>query len=69
MKIRFQWDNRSTSMRAPFNGEYLEFFERVPNIGEHVCWDKVNQYKVVKIVNELIGWEVYYTIILKLSRY
>lgn len=68
MNVRFQWDDRSTSMRAPFNGEYLEYVERVPNIGEYVCWDKVNQYKVVKVVTQLIGWKTYYTVILKLHK-
>lgn len=61
---RFEWKNKISGRKDAFNGEYITFFTRIPNIGEEVCFDGANRYKVVNVISELKGWKEYYTIIL-----
>lgn len=62
---KFKWENRWSNRKDPFNGDYITSFDRVPNIGEHVCFDGVNKYKIVDVITELRGWDDFYTIILE----
>lgn len=62
MKIRFVFKSRY--LKNPFNGDYLECFERVPCIGESVCFDKCNKYLVLDVITELEGWKPKYTVVL-----
>lgn len=51
--------------KNPFNGDYIEWDGRIPNIGELVCFDQCNKYEVGDVIHELVGWKVRYTIMLK----
>lgn len=64
MKIRFKF-MRNIAQKDPFNGDYIEWNGRIPNINEHVCFDKCNKYEVVDVIHNLVGWSVMYTIMLK----
>lgn len=63
--VKFKWYNRRLNIKDPFNGEYITALNRVPNIGEYVCFDGTNQYKVVGIVTRLKGWKTFHTILLE----
>lgn len=62
---RFKWKDKIANRKDPFDGKYITALERVPNIGEHVCFDGANQYEVVDVITQLKGWDDYYTIVLK----
>lgn len=64
MSIRFQWQKNILGTSNPFNGDYLECFDRVPNIGEHVYFSSF-KHKVLDVITELRGWEVSYTVVLE----
>ena len=63
-KTRFVYKNKLAWQKNPFNGKYITALTRIPNIGEHICLDGANHYKVVDVITELKGWECSYTIIL-----
>ena len=40
-KTKFKMED---DLNNPFNGEYIDSLTRIPNIGEHICFDGINQY-------------------------
>lgn len=61
-KTKFKMEN---GLNNPFDGEYIDSLTRIPNIGEHICFDGMNQYEVIDIITKLAGWECFYIIVLK----
>ena len=64
-KTKFKYKNNLAWHKSPFNGKYITALTRIPNIGEHICFDGANYYKVVDVITELKGWECFYTIVLE----
>lgn len=61
-KTKFKMKN---GLNKPFNGEYIDSLTRIPNIGEHICFDGINQYEVIDVITELKGWKSLYIIVLE----
>lgn len=61
-KTKFKMED---GLNNPFNGEYIDSLTRIPNVGEHICFDGINQYEVIDIITKLSGWECFYIIVLK----
>ena len=61
-KTKFKMED---GLNNPFNGEYIDSLTRIPNVGEHICFDGINQYEVIDIITKLEGYKCFYIIVLK----
>lgn len=64
MKVSFEFFGTFGIMKSPFNGDEIEM-ERVPCIGERICFDGANRYEVLQVITYLQGWKTRYKVILR----
>lgn len=64
MKVSFEFFRASSIMKDPFNGDEIDM-ERVPHIGERICFDGANKYEVLQVITYLQGWKTRYKVILR----
>lgn len=51
----------SSSKDKKFNGEYIKL-NRVPNIGEKVCFCGIDTYEVIDVKMKLSAWKEFYEV-------